>query len=70
MYWLTFRRVLRGNPSYTNAQTAATYSSEVAHGLEVDQIGFPGIEGSVPVAIVGVVVPHGEGRGLREAAGR
>ena len=46
-----------------------THPSEVAHGLEVDEVALARVQGSVPVAVVGVVVPHGEGAGLRQAAG-
>lgn len=38
--------------------------------LEVNRITLPGIEWSVPAAIVGTVVTDGEGRGLGQAAGR
>lgn len=60
-----------------NGQTAVqtllsldgSYPSEVAGGLEVDEVILGGVQGAVPVAVVGVVVAHGEGRGLRQAAG-
>lgn len=48
---------------------AGSYPSEVAGGLEVDEVILGGVQGAVPVAVVGVVVAHGEGRGLRQAAG-
>lgn len=47
-----------------------THSSKVAHGLEVDEVVLSGVQGAVPVAIVGVVVSHGKRRGLWEAARR
>lgn len=46
-----------------------SYPSEVGGGLEVDQVVLGGVQRAVPVAVVGVVVAHGEGRGLGEAAG-
>lgn len=48
----------------------ATHPFEVAHGLEVDEIGLLGLQRRVPVAAVGLVVPHSEGFGFGEAAGR
>lgn len=48
----------------------SSYPSEVGGGLEVDQVVLGGVQRAVPVAVVGVVVAHGEGRGLGEAAGR
>lgn len=46
-----------------------THPFEVAHGLEVDEICLLGLQRWVPVATVGLVVPHGEGFGFGEAAG-
>lgn len=46
-----------------------THPSEVTGGLEVDYIILAGVKRCVPVAVVGVVVPHGEGRSLGQAAG-
>jgi len=48
----------------------ATHPFEIAHGLEVDEISLLGLQRRVPVAAVGLVVPHGEGFGFGEAAGR
>lgn len=47
----------------------ATHPFEVAHGLEVDEIRLLGLQRWVPVATVGLVVPHSEGFGFSEAAG-
>lgn len=45
-----------------------SYPSEVRGGLKVDEIVLGGVQRAVPVAVVRVVVAHGEGRGLGEAA--
>lgn len=45
-----------------------TYASKVAHGLEEDEVVLPGVQRAVPVAIVGVVVPHSKGCSLGQAA--
>lgn len=45
-----------------------SYPSEVWGGLKVDEIVLGGVQRAVPVAVVRVVVAHGEGRGLGEAA--
>lgn len=47
-----------------------THPSKVAHRLEVDEVAFARVQGAVPVTIVGVIVTHSEGTGLRKAAGR
>lgn len=71
-----FLPTLRPQPAFTWSNpwleqgARATHPFEVAHGLEVDEIGLLGLQGRVPVATVGLVVPHGEGLGLGEAAGR
>lgn len=46
----------------------ASYPSEVWGGLKVDEIVLGGVQRAVPVAVVRVVVAHGEGRGLGETA--
>lgn len=46
-----------------------THPSEVAHGLEVDEVALARIQGTVPVAAVSVIVAHSEGTGLWQAAG-
>lgn len=45
------------------------YPSEVTGGLKIDEVVFGGVQRAVPVAVVGVVVAHCEGRGLWETAG-
>lgn len=71
-----FLPTLRPQPAFTWSNlwleqgARATHPFEVAHGLEVDEIGLLGLQGRVPVAAVGLVVPHSEGFGLSEAAGR
>lgn len=47
-----------------------THPSEVAHSLEVDKVALAGVQRTVPVAVVGVIVAHSEGTGLWDAAGR
>jgi len=47
----------------------SSHPSEVAGGLKVDEVVLGGIQRAVPVAVVGVVVAHGEGRGLGQTAG-
>lgn len=47
-----------------------THPSKVAGSLKVNEVILARIQWSVPVAIVGVVVPDGEGSCLRQAAGR
>lgn len=51
------------------APTWISYPSEVAGGLEIDEVVLGGVERTVPVAVVGVIVAYGEGCGLRQAAG-
>lgn len=46
-----------------------THPSEVAHSLEVDKVAFAGVQRAVPVAIISVIVAHGEGACLLQAAG-
>lgn len=46
-----------------------SHPSEVAGGLKVDEVVLGGVQWAVPVAVVGVVVAHGEGRGLGQTAG-
>lgn len=46
-----------------------THPSEVAHSLEVDKITFARVQRAVPVAIVCVIVTHGKGASLWQAAG-
>lgn len=46
-----------------------SYPSEVAGGLEVDEVVLGWVQRTVPVAIVGVIITHCERRGLRQTAG-
>lgn len=74
LFWLPFSRAppdlrLPRHKSKKNKNKSRPYPSEVAGGLEVDEVVLGGIQRAVPVAVVGVVVAHGEGRGLGQAAG-
>ena len=61
----------KGFPAYLPSSTQpAPHPLQVARCLEVDEVGLPGLKRWVPEATIGLVVPHGEGHGLRQTAGR
>lgn len=50
-------------------QLSSSHPSEVTGGLKVDEVVLGGVQRAVPVAVVSVVVTHGEGSGLWQTAG-
>ena len=56
-------------PAYTTRTQPAPHPFQVACCLEIDEIGLSGLKRWVPEATIGLVVTHGEGHGLKQAAG-
>lgn len=67
---LAFLYTLSGYCLRLGNNALPTHPSEVACRLQIDEITLARVQGRVPVTVVGVIVPHGERCGYKEAAGR